>query len=93
MRLSWVLDESVLTGDSQYETMTKSKDFQEKKNGGITMCNVLEYRAEKGRTEERNNLIIRMYENKLSSEQIANITELSIEEVEHIRDSATKEGF
>ena len=84
---------SVLTGDTQYETIAKNEDFQEaKKRGGITMCNVLEYRAAegeaKGRIEERNKLIIRMYENKLSSEQIASITGLSVEEVEDIRDSA-----
>ena len=91
---------SVLTGDSQYETMTTSKDFQKvKKNGGITMCNVLEYhkaegkaegRAE-GKAEERNSLIIQMYKEGLPSEQIARITRLSVKEVEHIRDSATNE--
>lgn len=65
------------------------------------MCNVLEYRAEKGRAEgeakgraeARNEIIIQMYEEGLSSEQIARITKLSVEEVEHIRDSATKEDF
>ena len=91
---------SVLTGDSQYETMTTSKEFQKvKKNGGITMCNVLEYhkaegkaegRAE-GKAEERNSLIIQMYKEGLPSEQIARITRLSVKEVEHIRDSATNE--
>ncbi len=90
---------SVLTGDSQYETMAESKEFQRKRNGGITMCNVLEYhksegRAEgeaKGRAEARNEIIIQMYEEGMSSELIARITKLSVEEVEQIRDSATKE--
>lgn len=79
---------SVLTGDSQYEAMTKSEDFQEEmKKGGITMCNVLDYH----KAEVRNELIIQMYEEGLPSEQIARITKLSVEEVEHIRDSATSE--
>ena len=86
---------SVLTGDSRYETMAESKEFQRKRNGGITMCNVLEYhksegRAE-GRAEARNEIIIQMYEEGMSSEMIARITKLSVEEVEQIRDSATKE--
>ena len=81
---------SVLTGDNQYETMAKNEDFQKaKKKGGITMCNILDYHKTEGKTEERNNLIIQMYEEGLPSEQIARITRLSVEEVEHIRDSAT----
>ena len=63
------------------------------------MCNVLEYHKEEGKAEgkvegkieERNNLIIQMYKEGLPSEQIARITRLSVEEVEHIRDSATNE--
>ena len=83
---------SGLTGDNQYETLAKSEDFQKvKKKGGITMCNVLEYHKEEGKIEERNNLIIQMYKEGLPSEQIARITRLSVEEVEHIRDSATNE--
>ena len=78
---------SVLTGDSRYETMAESKDFQKKRNGGITMCNVLDYH----KAEVRNELIIQMYEEGLPSEQIARITKLTVEEVERIRDSATNE--
>ena len=85
---------SVLTGDSQYEIMLKKEDFQKRKKGGITMCNVLDYhKAEgkvEGKKEARNELIIQMYEEGLPSEQIARIARLSVEEVEQIRDSAEK---
>ena len=78
---------TALTGDKSFET-AYNKVILEKK-GGITMCDVVERienkGADRGRIEERAELVRKMLDSKFATEQqIADLLKISVKEVKKI---------
>ena len=72
-----------LTGDKQFESIYNEGNFKERK-GGVTMCDIVQGFVNKGRAEEKADLIRRMLNKKYTAEQIADLLNISEEEVKQI---------
>ncbi|MBO4858248.1 MAG: Rpn family recombination-promoting nuclease/putative transposase [Treponema sp.] len=76
---------SVLTGDKYFETIYNNSSFNKK--GGVTMCDIVQGFVQKGRDEEKAELVRKMLDAKLVTEQqIADLLNISVEEVRKIAD-------
>ena len=76
---------SVLTGDKYFETIYNNSNFNKK--GGVTMCDIVQGFVQKGRDEEKAELVRKMLDAKLVTEQqIADLLNISVEEVRKIAD-------
>ena len=74
---------TALTGDKSFET--SYNDVILKKQGGITMCDIVEGFKNEGRIEGKAELVRKMLDAKLVSEQqIADLLKISVEEVRKI---------
>ena len=73
---------SALTGDNSFEEVYNSGNL---KKGGVTMCEVVEKIKNEGKLAERAELVRKMLEAKLVTEQqIADLLKISVKEVKKI---------
>ena len=79
---------TALTGDNYFETVYNDSNLKNKK-GGVTMCDIVQgfvnEGIEKGRAEEKADMIRKMLETNFATEQqIADLLKISVKEVKKI---------
>ncbi len=80
---------AVFANDKGYTEM-KSQIMEEAKKGKVvSMCTVLQSYKEKGIEEGQMKIIMNMYENKFTMEQIALATKKSVEEIKELIEKNT----
>ena len=83
---------AALTGDNYFETFYNEGNKKEKE-GGFTMCDIVQGFVRQGREEGRTEMIRKMLETNFATEQqIANLLKISVNEVRKIASKVTVEA-